>query len=475
MTMNTKEPDQPGNRGGGHLFRAFFRPWPLRRPLLYSCGVVFGIFAGCEILERTVLAGVDMELLHHFHMARGLVSCLAVFLVVSWGIVKTSPGFLAASPTGEDSLPLRQPTTEERTKVYAQWFIAMRWIAVLVASLLVLITGEVVNWLPTAVWWPLFSTIVALGAVNVIYALLVHFNRGGPILLQIQAYIDLGILTVLLHFSGGVENPLSIMMIFHVIIGGVVLSRQQCYGIAVSASGLFALLAWAEWSEVLPHHALQLFPQLELVGGNLLHPGQNTLFVTARVVLLFAVLLLTAYFVTTLAERLRQNERRLEAMAGRALDGQQLLEQALETSGAGLRVLNRNLKADWANTRWNAWFVGPAGQATELFAGVGAPAPQTLKDGQVRVTELVLEAGSGDSKTSGGSNQRVFQVTTAPLRDGNGNIHQVVELSLEITQQKHAQAQMLRAGTLAAVGELAGRVAHEVNNPIAIISAKARR
>ena len=281
MTMNTKEPEQPGNRGEGYLYKALFRPWPFRRHLWYACGVVFGIFAGCEILERTVLAGVDMELLHHFHMARGLVSCLAVFLVVSWGIVKTSPGFLAGSPTGEDSLPLRQPTTEERTKVYAQWFIAMRWIAVLVASLLVLITGEVVNWLPTAVWWPLFSTIVALGAVNVIYALLVHYNRGGPILLQIQAYIDLGILTVLLHFSGGVENPLSIMMIFHVIIGGVVLSRQQCYGIAVSASGLFALLAWTEWSEVLPHHALQLFPQLELVGGNLLHPGQNTLFVTA--------------------------------------------------------------------------------------------------------------------------------------------------------------------------------------------------
>jgi signal transduction histidine kinase len=44
----------------------------------------------------------------------------------------------------------------------------------------------------------------------------------------------------------------------------------------------------------------------------------------------------------------------------------------------------------------------------------------------------------------------------------------------EITEQKHAQAQMVRAGSMAAVGELAGQVAHEVNNPIAIISAKAR-
>ncbi|MBI1987351.1 MAG: hypothetical protein HYS70_03255 [Nitrospinae bacterium] len=44
----------------------------------------------------------------------------------------------------------------------------------------------------------------------------------------------------------------------------------------------------------------------------------------------------------------------------------------------------------------------------------------------------------------------------------------------EITEQKQIQAQILQAGKMAAVGELAGQVAHEVNNPIAILGAKAR-
>ena len=66
----------------------------------------------------------------------------------------------------------------------------------------------------------------------------------GITLLFLQAYVDLGILTVLLHFSGGIENPLSTIMLFHVIIGGILLSRRQCYGMAAVGSLLFALMAW---------------------------------------------------------------------------------------------------------------------------------------------------------------------------------------------------------------------------------------
>ena len=65
-----------------------------------------------------------------------------------------------------------------------------------------------------------------------------------------------------------------------------------------------------------------------------------------------------------------------------------------------------------------------------------------------------------------------FQLTTAPLIDGDGRCTHVVTLVQNVSEQKAAQAQILRAGKLAAVGELAGQVAHEINNPIAIISAK---
>ncbi len=190
-----------------------------------------------------------------------------------------------------------------------------------------------------------------------------------------------------------------------------------------------------------------------------------------------ARVVLTAYFVTSLAERLRQNERRLAAMADHALAGQQLLERALETTGTALRVLEADIQTSWANARWREWFERAGvddGKGAAVLSGANAPARQTLADGQIRLTEVVVGGPAPRGQEGGPDRSYVFQITTAPLRESAGKVRQVVELAQDVTAQKQAQAQLMRAGQLAAVGELAGQVAHEVNNPIAIISAKAR-
>jgi signal transduction histidine kinase len=296
------------------------------------------------------------------------------------------------------------------------------------------------------------------------------------LVLLAQGYVDLVILTVLLHFSGGVENPLSMVMVFHVIIGGILLSRRQCYSLAAAGSGLFALLGWAEWSETIGHYTLQLFPHFAQAGATF-HPAHHGAYVASRAILQTVVLLLTAYFVTILAEQLRANERRLGLMADRALANRQLLERALETTGTGLRVLDRNLQALWLSNRWKGWFVCEAGETCpgcETLDRDDSPARRCLQDGRGQVTELVLDQRNCPPRLlMPGITQRIFQITTAPLFDTEGNLGQVVELAQEVTAQKEIQARVLQAGKLAAVGELAGQIAHEVNNPVAVISAKA--
>ncbi len=475
--MPTNKQNDDARRPRGILARLDPCLGRLGRPLLIGLLLTLLIFGLSEIGERAWLAGVEIRTLHFSHMVRGLVSTLVVAVVVGWMILKTSPGFPAATSMDEAWAEKPPPTEQERTRTYARWFIAMRWIAVLLAALLVFISVRLVNWLPGEVWWPLVCGVAVLATTNILYALLLRKGGSEATLLLVQGYLDLVILTALLHFSGGIENPLSMMMLFHVIIGGILLSRRHCYWIAATASALFALMAWAEWSEVAEHYTLLLFPHLTETSGELFHPAHHSLYVVSRVVLQAVVLFLTAYFVTTLAERLRDKERRLETMADRALAGQQLLEQALETTGAGLRVLNRDLRLYWANARWNVWFTAPprqTGQALDLLNGDGSPARRTLKDGQTRVTEVALasEGSTGPGSAQAISHSQVFQITTAPLRDLSGKVHRIVELAQDITQQKQTQAQMLRAGRLAAVGELAGQVAHEVNNPMAIVIAK---
>lgn len=475
--MNASGSVGPQSGGGNVSARRSPRFAQLVRPLLYALGIVTLIIGLFEFAEQTWLTGLGMEALHGVHMVRDVFSSLVVAMVVSWTIIKASPAFLGASPV-EDEWPQQTRLTEvERTKIYARWFIAMRWIAVLLSSLLAFLSVQVVEWLPREVWWPLMGTVAALAGTNLFYLLLIRWDRGISALLFLQAYVDLGILAVLLHFSGGIENPLSTIMLFHVIIGGILLPRRQCYGMAAVGSLLFALMAWGEGADVVEHYTLRLYPHLEQA-GHVFHPAHHPFFAISLGLLQAAILFLTAYFVTTLSERMRYNERRLEAMADRALADRQLLERALETTGAGLRVLSRDLQPFWASSKWQDWFVSPAGETCpecERLDREDSPARRCLADAQIRVTELTLDPGQCASKSSQSQpRRRIVQVTAAPLLDAGGNIHQVVELAQDVTQQKETQAQMMRAGKLAAVGELAGQVAHEVNNPIAILGAKAR-
>ena len=446
------------------------------KPVAFGLPLAFILLGLYELVDHELVASMDQRAIHLLHLIGGVALSLVATLITSWGIINSSPGFLA-DVSDTHGLGLLGQSEGARTKLYAQWFIAMRWIAVMLAGALIVVSVQVLHWLPDEVWWPLVGTLATLATSNIVYLILLRCGRTLSTLLTFQGYFDLLILTVLLHYSGGIENPLMMMMIFHIIIGGVLLSRRQCYWLAATGSALFAVMAWAEWADVVEHYTLLLYPHFKEQNGELFHPAHHPIYACSRVALQTTVLFLTAYFVTSLAERLRQNERRLAAMADHALAGQQLLERALETTGTALRVLEADIQTSWANARWREWFERAGvddGKGAAVLSGANAPARQTLADGQIRLTEVVVGGPAPRGQEGGPDRSYVFQITTAPLRESAGKVRQVVELAQDVTAQKQAQAQLMRAGQLAAVGELAGQVAHEVNNPIAIISAKAR-
>ncbi len=428
--------------------------------LLVAGGLVGLIFGGYEIVERLWLGHLEDESLRTLHRVRGILTAMVVGVIVGWVVIRSSPALLTATAVEEDVPPER--VREERLRLYAHWFIAMRWIATLVAGLLIFLGVRVFHLLPQETWWPLMGTVGVLAASNVFYTL--HIRRSSRIrpLLVLQCYLDLAILTVLLHYSGGVENPLAVFMLFHVIIGGILLSRAECFRLAAAGSLLFFLVGLGEGFGIIPHYSLHLIPH---PGGD--ETGLQMSFTLSAVTVHAAVLFLGAYFVTTLAERLRRNERRLTSLAERALADRRLLEQALESTSTGMRVLTPGLVPEWTNDRWKAWF-GAGGTTCRIFPefpGIGCPAEECMRKNQMEVAEL--------ERPPNGRGRQVFQITSAPIHDVRGELNRIVQLAHDITARKSTHERMMRAGQLAAVGELAGQVAHEVNNPIAIISAKA--
>jgi two-component system NtrC family sensor kinase len=64
----------------------------------------------------------------------------------------------------------------------------------------------------------------------------------------------------------------------------------------------------------------------------------------------------------------------------------------------------------------------------------------------------------------------VCAVLCAPVREGSGAIARSLVLARDVTDQKRTEAQLQQAEKLAALGQLVSGVAHEINNPAAIIS-----
>ncbi|HET9239344.1 MAG TPA: PAS domain S-box protein [Oligoflexus sp.] len=67
------------------------------------------------------------------------------------------------------------------------------------------------------------------------------------------------------------------------------------------------------------------------------------------------------------------------------------------------------------------------------------------------------------------------QTAITPMIGPKGEVSKYLSLRVDITDRKMAEAQILQASKMASLGEMAGGVAHEINNPVAIIMGKVDR
>jgi len=62
-----------------------------------------------------------------------------------------------------------------------------------------------------------------------------------------------------------------------------------------------------------------------------------------------------------------------------------------------------------------------------------------------------------------------ISLTISPIRDNSGHIVGISKIARDITQRKLTEAALIESERMAAIGRLAGSIAHEVNNPLEAI------
>ncbi|MGE5235380.1 MAG: sensor histidine kinase [Acidobacteriota bacterium] len=135
-----------------------------------------------------------------------------------------------------------------------------------------------------------------------------------------QIAIDLLALALLLHFSGGIENPFVFFFVFHTIIASILLSRRATYLQAGVAVVLIAAVAVGEASGFLRH-----FP---LDGVWREGAYRQPALVAAQLFVVAATLFLSAYMGSTIAAHLRNRERDVVQLSRQLGDKADRLEEA---------------------------------------------------------------------------------------------------------------------------------------------------
>ncbi|MHB1296347.1 MAG: sensor histidine kinase [Anaerolineae bacterium] len=189
-----------------------------------------------------------------------------------------------------------------------RWLIRLRWLTLALAAAMAL-AGN--HWLggvlPVAPLWGTFLGIALYnvgiwlfardlrvrGAASEVYAVFMH----------VQVILDLVALTVLLHFSGGLENPFSTYYVLLVAIGTILTNRRAAYLYAITASVLWIGLLVLEAQQVLPHY--------NLVGFRLAVRYREFGHIMAESFVLATANLGLAYLASGITEKLRQGEEQL--------------------------------------------------------------------------------------------------------------------------------------------------------------------
>lgn len=144
------------------------------------------------------------------------------------------------------------------------------------------------------------------------------------------------------------------------------------------------------------------------------------------------------------------------------------LNQIFQTASAAMRLIDRDFRVLKVNETFSRLSGVSAEEAVgglchQVFAGDLCHSDQCPL---TRIAAGVDEVECEVEKSRRDGIELTCVLTARPFRDEDGELLGIVESFRDVTQTKAAQDAAIRSEQLAALGELAAGVAHEINNPI---------
>ena len=205
-------------------------------------------------------------------------------------------------------------------------FVNMRWIAAAGVAVATLVATQVFDiHFPTLPLYLIAASIAAYNGLLFLQARSLELETGTTVIAKARQFgnvhiaLDLVALSLLLHFSGGIENPFLFYFVLHTILASIFLHYRVVYGIATFAISLIALVVGLEYAGIIPHVNLEGFAT----------PGlyEQETYILSVLASLASILYATAYLSTAISGELRKRQREVLELRERELEEAKKLEE----------------------------------------------------------------------------------------------------------------------------------------------------
>ncbi|MDH4161094.1 MAG: ATP-binding protein [Nitrospirota bacterium] len=170
---------------------------------------------------------------------------------------------------------------------------------------------------------------------------------------------------------------------------------------------------------------------------------------------------------------------RKKEMEEQISDGRKRLQTVFDGITDGIQVVDREFRITAVNRSMTALVGGNVAIGNRCYRSCASstevcdecPAVETFRSGQP--ASVVKRIPRKNKSFSNIGEDRIYEISTFPLLDRGNRVLQVVEYIKDVTERILLAERLEHSRRLAALGEMAARVAHEVRNPLNAITGAA--